>query len=123
KTILAGMDLPPSLMAMTGTRAGQTPFDGLDMSKVLLGVSEWARDAPVMWARPPDRPGPNNAWPDLAIRDGDWKLLIHRDGSRAELFDIVADPNETKTLAARQPDRVARLSDVLMTWQRSVRPH
>jgi len=30
---------------------------------------------PVMWVRPPDRPGPKGQLPDLAIRDGKWKLL------------------------------------------------
>jgi uncharacterized sulfatase len=120
-TVLAGMDLPPSLMTITGTRAGQISFDGLDMSKVLLGMSQSLRDRPVMWVRPPDRPGPGHSWPDLAIREGNWKLLIHRDGSRAQLFDIVADPIETKNLAAEQPDVVRRLREVVITWDRSIR--
>jgi arylsulfatase A-like enzyme len=116
----AGMDVAPSMLAITGTSAEQTTFDGLDMHKVLLGQSDAARDVPVMWVRPPDRPGPKNAWPDLAIRDGKWKLLVHRDGSRAELFDIDADPNEKNNLADKQPDLTRRLADRVIAWDRSI---
>jgi uncharacterized sulfatase len=76
-----------------------------------------------MWVRPPDRPGPpGQPLPDLAIREGDWKLLVRRDGSGAELFDIAKDPNEKKNLAASQADVATRLSDAVIAWDRSIQP-
>ena len=120
RTILAEMDLAPSVLAITGTPAGQAAFDGLDMQKVLLGEAETTRDVPVMWVRPPDRPGPKNNWPDLAIRDGKWKLLVHRDGWRAELFDINADPAEKNNLVEKLPELVHRLADRVIAWDRSI---
>jgi len=44
-----------------------------------------------------------------AVRSGDWKLVVKNDGSRAELYDLAADPYETKDLASQQPGRVAKL--------------
>ena len=122
KTVLAAMDLPPSLLAITqNPERANHAFDGRDMHNALMG-SEMTRDAPVMWVRPPDRPGPKNAWPDLAIRDGQWKLLVHRDGSRAELYDIDADPNESNNLAAKLPDVARGMSDRVIGWDRSIHP-
>jgi len=77
----------------------------------------------VMWVRPPDRPGPpNQPLPDLAIREGDWKLLVRRDGSNAELFDIAKDPDEKNNLAASHADVAKRLGDAVIAWDRSIQP-
>jgi arylsulfatase A-like enzyme len=44
-----------------------------------------------------------------AVRDGDWKLVVTREGDRAELFNVAADPGEKRDLAAAEPQRVAAL--------------
>lgn len=44
-----------------------------------------------------------------AIVDGRWKLLT-RDGQPLELFDVVADPGETKNLLSAQPRLAQRLA-------------
>jgi uncharacterized sulfatase len=76
-----------------------------------------------MWVRPPDRPGPpKNPMPDLAVRDGDWKLLVKRDGSRAELFDVIKDPNESKNLASEHPDVTKRLTAAVTAWDKAIDP-
>jgi len=74
----------------------------------------------MMWVRPPDRPGPKGGLPDLAIRDGQWKLLVKRDGSRAELFDVVADPTESHNVAADHADIAKRLSKTVIDWDKSI---
>ena len=58
--------------------------------------------------------------PDLAIRDSDWKLLIFRNGSKPELFNMADDPNESKNLAAEHPDRVRRMSEQVIQWDKTV---
>ena len=40
----------------------------------------------------------------MAVRDGDWKLLVNADGTGAELYDLAADPREARNLAADKPD-------------------
>jgi arylsulfatase A-like enzyme len=48
-----------------------------------------------------------------AVRDGDWKLIHHRDKEKVELFDLGRDPNETTDLSAAEPERVERLQRLL----------
>jgi uncharacterized sulfatase len=61
------------------------------------------------------------------IADGRWKLIIPNPANVAaakkpgrevgvELYDVVADPNEEKNLAAAQPDRVAELTKLIDGW-------
>ncbi|MBL9211231.1 MAG: hypothetical protein JNL92_12250, partial [Opitutaceae bacterium] len=82
--------------------------------------------APLHWRRPPDR----KSWPqynvpvqpDLAVRDGDWKLLCEYDGSKPELYDLARDRGETTNLAAQQPEVVRRLTAAALAWHRSMPP-
>jgi uncharacterized sulfatase len=120
KTVLAAMDVAPSILALANVRsAADVRFDGLDLADALLGRASPRREQPIMWVRPPDRPGPENRWPDLAIREGDFKLLVFRDGSRPELFNLADDPGESTNLADQHPDLVRRLSDQVIQWDRA----
>jgi arylsulfatase A-like enzyme len=56
----------------------------------------------------------------LAIREGDWKLLLNPDRSRVELYDIPRDPSELNNLAGRQPQVVARLAEKALAWQKTL---
>ncbi len=119
QTLLAGMDLPPSLLAISGVAASDAPFDGIDRSRAILGRPVPERGAPIMWVRPPDRPGPRNNWPDLAIREGNWKLLVFRDGSKAELYNLAEDPNESRNLAAENAELTQRLTEQVIAWDKA----
>jgi arylsulfatase A-like enzyme len=116
------MDLPPSLLAAAGLPTpSNVKFDGQDMSASMLGKAAQRRESPIMWVRPPDRRGrANDRWPDLAIREGHWKLLIQRDGTAAELYDIVRDPDEKNNLSSVHPDVTRKLSDKVIAWNRSI---
>jgi uncharacterized sulfatase len=119
QTVIGGVDLLPSLakLARVELPVG-VDFDGEDLSRPLLGFTRQTRSKPLMWVRPPERPGPaGNRWPDLSIREGDWKLLIMRDGSRPQLYNLAQDPAEAHDLSADQPDRVKGLSRKLLAWQ------
>lgn len=124
-SFFAAFDLAPSLLKVAGVEppAG-TAFDGEDISATLLGKDEASRKGPVFWRRPPDRKmsgGPKpRPQPDLAAREGSLKLLCDYDGSKQRLFDLKADPGETKNLAADQADAVARLSKLAVAWHGSL---
>ncbi len=51
-----------------------------------------------------------------AVRDGPLKLVVHDVTSAPELFDVVADPAESRDLAAAEPDAVARLRQRYAEW-------
>ena len=55
-----------------------------------------------------------------AIRVGRWKLLRRRDG--AELYDLEADPNEARDVAAEHPERVRALGARLDAWAAKAAP-
>ena len=61
-----------------------------------------------------------NRSPNVAVRDGDWKLLVNADGTGAELFDLADDPREARDLAADRPDVAGRLTDSALTWRKSL---
>ena len=51
---------------------------------------------------------------------GRWKLIVpdakNEPAAALELYDLAADPSETKNLAAEETDTAARLRDELNTW-------
>ena len=55
--------------------------------------------------------------PNLAIRDGQWKLLINDDGTQTELYNLSSDVAEKTNLAEQQADIVTRLRAVVMQWR------
>ena len=59
--------------------------------------------------------------PNLALRDGKWKLLINADATGAELYDLADDPNESQNLAATpiHIERLASLRAKLDTYVKS----
>jgi len=115
RTVLGGMDFPPTILSMCGVDIPlAASFDGMDMSDTFLGRRAANRFKFVVWQRPPDRPGPNNDWPDLAIRRDQYKLLAMRDGSRTEMYDILNDPGETTNLIDKRADLAEKLTGELL---------
>lgn len=126
KPVLSAMDLAPSILHLCGITS-TIPFDGENAADILTGRSERARESPLFWSRPPDRgttpaaDGQSMDLPDLAMRQGEWKLLCESDGSRPELYHLVQDEGEKENLAAAQPDRVATLRTALLAWRDSMK--
>lgn len=52
-----------------------------------------------------------------AVRLGSWKLIAGATGTRAELYDLAADPGERRDLAGARPEVVARLRGELERWR------
>jgi len=121
-TVLSSVDLMPSLLKIARVSAPpEANFDGLDLSAGLLGKEAGVRDKPLFWKRPPDRPGPpDDRWPDLAVRAGEWKLLINEDGSSPQLYNVLKGPSESTNLAAQHPEVVQWLSKSALAWNRTL---
>jgi hypothetical protein len=58
--------------------------------------------------------------PDLAIREGRWKLLVEFDGADPQLFDVTADPVESVNRAAEQAKVVESLKAKVLAWHDDV---
>jgi arylsulfatase A-like enzyme len=125
KTVMAAIDLFPTLCRLTGTPLPKDiNFDGEDMSQALLG-KEVIRKKAIFWEyrRTPYHLKPGNAEfisPNLAIREGKWKLLINDDGSDVELFNISQDISERKNLKNQHPDIAKKLSEKVLNWRKSL---
>ncbi|WP_423126817.1 sulfatase-like hydrolase/transferase [Gaoshiqia sp. Z1-71] len=114
KTVLAGIDLFPSIIAMTGAKeTAGVSCDGIDASRALLGYRQPVRKKSICWQRPP---GTSREYPDLAIREGDYKLLVNTDGTKAELYNIRKDEAETTNLAGNYPNLTTRLKKKVLEW-------
>lgn len=118
ESVFAAIDLNRSLHALAGAGLAEGRIsDGENLLDTLLGKSKQSRRAPIFFRRPPDRPGDNGEDnPDLAVRDGKWKFLVNYDGSKPQLYDLLADPAETKNLANDFPDVAGRLKTAVFAW-------
>jgi uncharacterized sulfatase len=122
-SVFAAMDLAPSLVRLAGAKS-PAGLDGADLSATLLGQEPASHPGPIFWRRPPDRkvwlPALPKPQPDLAVREGDWKLLCEYDGSKPVLFDLAKDPGETNDLAAKETAVTERLTAAVLAWHRSM---
>lgn len=120
KTVMAGIDLFPTLLEVAGQKANkQLDLDGQSHYKAITGKAQSKRKKPIFWVRPPDRPhvfGTKINAPDLAMRQGDYKLLMDIDGSNAALYHITQDESETENIAVKYPKKTEQMKTALLAW-------
>lgn len=103
------------LFAMALAAAGAEPpadraIDGRDPTAILAGEAR-AGDRPLFFT-----------WAKMAaVRDGRYKLLRTAEDEPFRLYDLEADPGETRDLAAGEPDVVRRLRRSFEGWLAEVR--
>ncbi|MCX6897428.1 MAG: sulfatase-like hydrolase/transferase [Verrucomicrobia bacterium] len=133
-TVVSAVDFFPTLCSLASVPAPDgARFDGEDLSAVFRGGKQ-PRTEPLFWeyGRKPAPKGkkglrafpypsePESKSPNVALRDGRWKLLVNADGSCVELYNLDADPKETKNLAEAKPDIARRLSEQALAWRKSL---
>ena len=99
-------------------------FDGEALPGVVTGKSMQSRAQPLFFRRPPDRDSFYGVQdlPDLAVREGNWKLLCEYDGSAASLYNLATDPAEKENLASGQGEVVKRLTGKVLAWHKQMPP-
>lgn len=101
-TIVDALDLSASV--------GLTPLDGESLLPLMRGV-EKPRARPMGFQHEESR----------ALIGRRFKLVSHDPAlAEVELYDLVADPRETRNLAATRPEVAARLREQLQAWNASV---
>lgn len=123
-TVMHAADLFPTLCRLAGVKPPEVDFDGEDMSKAIRGDAQ-KRTKPVFWEYGRDdsymKPGnPRFVSPNLAMREGVWKLLINDDNTQPELYNLQQDHAETENVAEKYPDIARRMSEQLLEWRRSL---
>jgi arylsulfatase A-like enzyme len=125
QTVIAATDLFPSLCAIAGVPLPKDiSFDGEDLSAALLGRPT-VRDQALCWeygrnTKSFDFPKGADRSPNLALREGDWKLLLNVDGSDIQLYNLQSDPKETTNLAERNIEMVSRMKTKILDWRNSL---
>ncbi len=116
----SAIDLKPSIWEFTGVDTPEDELtDGENILPTLLGKTAKSRQTPIFWARPPDRKNHKDfdkPLPDLAMRDGDFKLLCDFDGGRPELYNLIKDPEESNNIAQQFPDKVKSMTKKVTEW-------
>lgn len=120
-SVLCATDLLPTICSMAGVDLPENYHpDGEDKITVLLGKPA-TRKKEIYWEYGRNEtsfkyPGGKNRSPSLAIRDGNWKLLMNKDESKIELYDMLRDKNETTNKATENKAVVEKLSSKLLNW-------
>jgi arylsulfatase A-like enzyme len=101
------LDIHPTVLAAAGvTLPSDAKIDGVNLLPYLAGQ---------------DRKEPHDAlyWrfgAQMAIRQGNWKLVKHAGGEAQELYDLAADIGESKDLAAKELAKVKELNAKWDAW-------
>lgn len=121
-TVINAVDLLPSICAIVGVKLPiEYDFSGEDLSQSLTGKLNQIRQKDLMWDfgrneffRSPAQPYQKS--PHLAIRQGNYKLLVNSDGTGTQLFDLDKDGNETTNMSNRYPEITSKLKEKLLDW-------
>jgi len=115
-TVITALDLLPTLCAAAGVcLPADYRGDGENLLPALEG-RPMHRTRPVFWQWTGTRREPDY-WPRLAVRFGDWKLLMDDEGRRVELYNIVRDRAEQHDVAKKYPGIVALLKKLALDWK------
>lgn len=131
--MVSSLDVMPTVLGLAGARVPGFA-EGADVTPALTGRDHGQIHDALLW-----RMGPNHA-----VREGRWKLLVVNKSEVADdlsrilgspvpdgvpavvgplgqwvlLYDLQADPGETRNVAAEHPDVVRRLAKRFELWDR-----
>ena len=125
QTVWSAVDLFPSLCAAAGVALPKDiAVDGENISEAWTGKPV-VRSTPLFWEYGRNDmsfkyPKGRDRSPNLAVRNGKWKLLVNADGSDVQLFDLSSDASEARNVAADNPDEVVRLKASVLAWRQTL---
>ena len=110
--VTGAIDIMPTLAGLAGidVRAAR-PLDGVDLAPLLRGNPA----APTLAKAAADRGIVSSFGGKVSVR-----TTRHRLDAEGRLYDMQADPGQTRDLAAENPDITARLGRMAAEWRRDV---
>ena len=119
QTVVAAVDLLPTLCAAAGMKLPDIyPGDGESLLEAFCGQPV-SRTRPLFWEWRGTQTEPD-WWPRLAVREGDWKLVLTYDASRVELHQLSNDRAEARDVSQEHPEVVTRLAKLALDWKASL---
>lgn len=122
ESLLSAVDLLPTFVELAGATVpeGYEP-DGVSQVEVLTGkTTAPSRTKPLFWktdARWPASETKPEHWASWVVVQENWKLLLNKDLSYHELYQLSEDPLEEKDLSSEKPEVVSRLEKSLEEWR------
>jgi len=103
-------DVLPTLAELAGgEQLVPADVDGLSLVPTLLGEGEQQEHDALYFEY---YGGNANRAPEKAVRQGDWKMILRRNGN-VELYDLASDPRERTNVAGANPAVVARIRAIM----------
>ncbi len=104
--IAGAIDLLPTLLSLTDVkRVGDKPLDGVDLSPLIFGKAK-------RWA---DRNLLTYQGGNASLRSPQYRF-----DPQGGLFDMLADPAQTKNIAAEKPEVTAKMAGLVSAWRDDV---
>jgi arylsulfatase A-like enzyme len=110
---LAGaIDLLPTLAGLAGVDLGPVkPLDGIDLAPLLLDLPS----AGSVASRAAERTIVASFGGKVSVRSP-----THRLDAQGRLYDLAADPGQTRDIAGAAPEEAARLAGIAADWRKTV---
>ena len=123
-SVLCSVDLFPTFCEIAGVDYQDLGLlDGENATSALLENAEFRRTKPLFWEfRFEQRVPKFHCSPMLAMRDGDYKLLMNPDESRFELYDMSTTSGMREVDATTVYSVQNRMRRLLLNWQSKLPP-
>lgn len=119
--LISAVDLLPTFASIAEANLpGDYKADGMDLSQILQGKQEAnERIKPLFWKSGSNKKSKTH-WASYAVVHAQWKYLSNSDASQQELYNIVADPYEKTDLKERNPEALAKMTQLLADWKKTL---
>jgi arylsulfatase A-like enzyme len=104
---VSAFDAFATVAAAAGQRLDQAA-DGVNLMPFLTGEHAGSPHEILFWSGDPKT---------VHARMGDWKAVIPGAAGSVKLYNLATDPGEQTDLAARHPERVARIVTLVAEWR------
>ncbi len=116
---VVSMDFYPTFLEIAGVQGDPRHVpDGVSLASLLKGGGAPKRES-IYWHYP--HYSNQGGKPGGAVRKGDFKLIEFYEDGRRELYNLKDDLGEKDDLAAKMPEKVKELSQLLADWRQSVK--
>ncbi len=123
RSVLSATDLFPTFLSLAGQPATGATY-GENVASAFVGKPYFRKKA-LFWEYGRNNesfryPQGQDRSPNLAMRQGNWKLLINDNGSGVELYDLNNDPSETNNVAEKQLIMTGQMRTQLLAWRKEL---